>query len=244
MNQKILQLASAVAFAVVLVFNFLAATGRINETDTGAISDRYPTQLTPAGYAFTIWSLIYLGLAAFAVYQVLPSNRDRGPLGRIRFLFLISCAANVGWLVSWHYDLIPLSLVFMLALLVSLLLISDASSKLSDTRDVLFVSAPFNLYFGWVTVAAIVNASIALVATGTEPMERTGSLLGAALILAAAAIGTFVRFRLNAFLYPIAIAWGVTAIAIKQSGNTPIVAAAAVAVIVLLFGALWGAVKD
>lgn len=244
MNQKILQIASALAFAAVLAVNFLAATGRINDTDTGAISDRYLTQLTPAGYAFTIWSLIYVGLAAFAVYQALPVNSDRDPLGRIRFLFLVSCAANAGWLVSWHYDLIPLSLVFMLALLVSLLFISDASSEFSDTKDILFISAPFNLYFGWVTVAAIVNVTIALVATGTEPMDRTGSLLGATLILTSAAIGTFVRFRLNAFLYPIAIAWGVTAIAIEQSGNTPIVAASAVAVIVLLFGALWGAVKD
>jgi len=233
-----------VAFIVVLVFNYLAATGTLNATDTAAISNKYPTQITPSGYAFTIWSLIYVGLAAFSIYQALPSARSNNTVKQIRLLFVLSCAANSAWLVAWHFDLIPLSLAIMLALLAVLAITSARVSALEGSRAILLVRAPFNLYFGWITVATILNSTITLVALGTDSDANYGAWAGAALIIAAAGLGVLIRFAQNAFLYPIAIAWGVTAIAVKQSGNTPVVVAASIAVIVLLFAALWGAVKD
>ncbi|QQS41554.1 MAG: tryptophan-rich sensory protein [Acidobacteriota bacterium] len=244
MKDRLLQIASVAAFVSVLIFNYLAATGILNNTDTGAVSDRYPTQITPAGYAFSIWSLIYLGLLLFVVYQALPSNRLKEPLNSIRLPFIVNCAANCAWLTAWHYDLMALSVALMLTILVTLALISIRVSDSETPSLVLLVRTPFNLYFGWITVATIANTTIFLVSTGFEPKSAFGSYAGAALILAATAIGVLIRFRLNAFAYAMAIAWGITAIAVKQSGNTPVVVAAAVGVVVLLFVALWGAVKD
>lgn len=244
MKDRLLQVLSVAAFICVLAFNYLAATGLLNDTDTGAISDRYSTQITPAGYAFSIWSLIYLGLLLFVIYQALPSNREKPLLVPIRMPFILNCAANCGWLVAWHYDLIPLSVVLMFTILGTLAYICVKLPGAQSVKDVLLVRAPFNLYFGWVTVAAIVNTSILLVYLGAEAESSFGSYSGAALILIAAVIGVFVRFRLNAFSYAMAIAWGLTAIAVKQSGDTPVVVAAAIAVIVLLFAALWGLVRD
>lgn len=244
MTDRLMQFLAPAAFVVVLAFNYLAATGALNGTDTAAISNKYPTQITPSGYAFTIWSLIYVGLAAFSIYQAMPAARSNSALKPIRLLFVLSCAANAAWLVAWHFDLIPLSLVIMLILLAILALTCVRVSTIEGSRDILLIRAPFNLYFGWITVATILNATIALVALGTETGAGWGAYAGAGLIIAAAALGVFIRFFQNAFLYPIAIAWGVTAIAVKQSGNTPVVVAAAIAVIVLLFAALWGAVKD
>lgn len=244
MKHRLEQLLVIISFVAVLCFNYLAATGSLNGISTAAISDRYATQLTPAGYAFTIWSLIYFGLAAYVVYQAFPKNLASGFAAKVRIPFILSCAANSAWLVAWHYDLIALSLVVMVILLVTLGYISVALTDISETSDLVLVKAPFNLYFGWVTVAAIVNTAIALVSAGVDSQASWAPAAGAALIIAATIVGTFVRFRLGAFWYPMAIAWGATAIAIKQSGNTPIVVAAAIAVIVLLFAALWGAVKD
>ncbi|MCO6510141.1 MAG: tryptophan-rich sensory protein [Aridibacter famidurans] len=244
MKDRLLQIASVAAFVSVLIFNYLAATGILNDTDTGAVSDRYPTQITPAGYAFSIWSLIYLGLLLFVVYQALPSNRSKEPLKSIRIPFIVNCAANCAWLAAWHYDLMALSVALMLTILATLALISIRVSASATNSLVLMVRAPFNLYFGWITVATIANITIFLVSAGIDPRSNWGSYAGAALILAASVIGVFVRFRLNAFAYAMAIAWGITAIAVKQSGNTPIVVAAAAGVVVLLFVALWGVVKD
>ncbi|HUF03960.1 MAG TPA: tryptophan-rich sensory protein [Aridibacter sp.] len=244
MNNRLLQIASAAAFAGVLVFNYLAAAGILNDTDTGAVSDRYLSQITPAGYAFSIWSLIYLGLLLFVIYQALPSNRHKEIFKRIRLPFIVNCAANCAWLTAWHYDLMALSVALMLAILVTLAVISIIAKGCTTTSDILLIRAPFNLYFGWITVATIANITILLVSLGVESRTAFGSYAGAALILVASAIGIFVRFRLNAFSYAMAIAWGITAIAVKQSGNTPVVVAAAVGVVVLLFAALWGIVKD
>ncbi|HKP69512.1 MAG TPA: hypothetical protein VJV05_09525, partial [Pyrinomonadaceae bacterium] len=80
----------------VLVFNWLAATGRLGGTDTEAISAKYQTLVTPGGYAFSIWSLIYVGLLAFSVYQLLPSNVSR--FRPVRTLYILTCALNCAWL--------------------------------------------------------------------------------------------------------------------------------------------------
>ncbi|MER2010564.1 MAG: tryptophan-rich sensory protein, partial [Psychrobacillus sp.] len=39
--------------------NFLGGTGRINNLSQGDVSDMYNTLLTPAGFTFSIWSVIY-----------------------------------------------------------------------------------------------------------------------------------------------------------------------------------------
>jgi len=244
MKDRVLQIASVGAFLLLLAFNYLALAGILNDVDTRVVAARYPNQLSPANWAFSIWSVIYVGLLAFTVVQALPSNRDDRVLKKVRPLFIGSCIANALWLVAWHYDLITLSIVVMLALLAILALISVNMAQMEGAGNVILFRAPFNLYFGWITVATILNATIVLVAGGAEPNGSSGAFMGAALILVAAALGTFIRFRLNTFLYPIAISWGVTAIAVRQSGNTPVVVAAAIAVVVLLFIALWGAVKD
>jgi len=244
MKYRIEQVFVVLSYLVVLAFNYLAATGKLNGIDTAAISDRYATQLTPAGYAFAIWSLIYVGLGAYVVHQAMPSNASGGPIAKTRIPFILSCAANAGWLLCWHYDLIPLSLVIMFALLAILAYLSNLVRHVTEAKQLFLLKAPFNLYFGWITVASIVNAAITLVYLGVSPSAGWAPAAGAALILAATALGMFIRFRLTAFWYPMAIAWGATGIAVKQSGNTPIVVAAAIAVIILLFVALWGAVKD
>ncbi|MBA3770315.1 MAG: tryptophan-rich sensory protein, partial [Blastocatellia bacterium] len=89
-----------VATAAVIIFNALAASGRLFGVDTGDVSNRYPTVITPAGYAFSIWSLIYLGLVAFSIYQLLPVQlaKFRG----VRTMYLLSCVFNCAWLFAWH----------------------------------------------------------------------------------------------------------------------------------------------
>ncbi len=76
MNDKIRQISVIAATIGMIIFNWLAATGILGGIDTGAVSDKYDTHITPAGYAFAIWSLIYLGMIAFSIYQALPSKAE------------------------------------------------------------------------------------------------------------------------------------------------------------------------
>src|SRR5690625_2717161 len=67
--KKTLQISNGVALITMISINYLATTGTFNDQTVGSVSDQYQSLFTPAGYAFSIWSLIYLGLFAFVIYQ-------------------------------------------------------------------------------------------------------------------------------------------------------------------------------
>lgn len=164
-SRKSLQVGNVIAYAAVLTVNILSSALPLNGRTAGEISDALPSYLTPAGYTFAIWGLIYLALLGFTVYQALPAQRERPFLTQIGWWFVLSSLANVAWLFSWHYGVYALSILFMLALLVTLVAIY---LRLGNGRvdkpltERLLVQAPFSLYLGWITVATIANiASIA-----------------------------------------------------------------------------------
>ena len=53
-------------------------------SNTGVISDANASPVTPAGYAFLVWGLIYAACLALAIYQLLPCRRARRPPPRVR----------------------------------------------------------------------------------------------------------------------------------------------------------------
>ena len=215
----------------VIAMNALATTGYIGGVTPEVISNKYPTFVTPAGYAFSIWGWIYLGLIIFSIYQALPSNFEK--FAKMRTLYLISCLLNCLWLYFWHHEQITVSLLVILTLLASLAFINLTLERENN----LLARFVFGLYFGWVTVASIVNATITLLFNGVQASDQTGILSAVGLIIVAAVIGVFLRHKLPNIAYPIAIAWALTAIAVKQSGKTAIVVTAGIAVIALLISA-------
>lgn len=218
----------------IITFNWLAAAGRINGITTGEISDQYPTVITPADYAFSIWSLIYFGLIAFSIYQLLPANLAR--FRSIRSIYIMSCALNCAWIYFWHQNQIGICLLVITGLLVTLLLININLRNPVSTIDSWISKATFGIYFGWVTAAMLVNFAVWLVYLDSPAGSSIG--LGVGLILFATALAIIVRVRLTNYFYPLAVAWALTAIAVKQSGQTLLVVAAAVGVIACLIASL------
>ncbi len=231
-SERVKQFLVIVATVGVIAFNYLAASGALGGIETGAVSDKYPTRVTPAGYAFAIWSLIYLGIAAFSIYQALPKNLER--FRSLRTAYISSCAANCAWLYFWHQEAILISVAMIFLLLGSLVYINARLRTTETNGEFWLAKFPFGVYFGWVTAAAIVNAAIALVYLNVQVSDLLAVRLGAGLILIATALGIIIRFKLNNVFYSLAIAWALTAIAVEQSGQTLIVASAAVSVNILL----------
>ena len=228
----------AVATFGVIAINYFAAQGYINNVTPAVISDKYPTFITPAGYAFAIWSLIYLGLIAFSIYQLLPAQSENPRFANIRTLYIANCAANCLWIYLWHYDQILAALGVMFVILGTLVLINVNLRNAAAPAETWLARIPFSLYFGWITVATILNFSVALVFIGVNTSEANAVILSAILIVVAVGLGILIRFKLGVFAYPLAIAWALTAIAVKQSGKTAIVVCAAFGVIFLLISAL------
>jgi hypothetical protein len=221
-----------IATIATIGFNFLSGLGYVNGVTPEVISRKYPTAVTPAGYAFTIWSLIYLGLAAFSVYQMLRVNS--AIFSRIRTLYIVSCVLNCAWIYFWHHNQIAVCFVIILALAVTLFRITFRSPKSQSTREYWLAKAPFELYFGWVTCATLVNLAVMLVYLQVALSETTWAFLSVVLILLASVFGIFFRAKFSEYIYPLPIAWALTAIAVRQSGNTAVVVACAVGVIASL----------
>lgn len=127
-----------------IVMNTLAIVLPLNGVSTKELSDLYTTLITPAGFTFSIWSLIYLALIVVSVCIVL--KKVVLPKSSIS-PYVVSCLANGLWIVAWHYQNLHLAMLLMLLLLVSLIMM-DRSMKTESSSICWypFVRSAFLLY--------------------------------------------------------------------------------------------------
>lgn len=226
-----------VAVLATIVVNILANALPINGLNTGEISDRFDILFVPAGYVFSIWGLIYLGLIAYAIYQVLPAQRDNPRLQAIAWPVIISSVANIIWIFLWHYQVFALTLVAMVALLLSLIIVYQrlGIGKVKVSRqEFWFVHVPFSIYLGWITVATIANATQLLDYVGWNGFGISDEIwfliiLGVAILIAAA-----MAFTRRDVAYLLVLAWAFYGINVQHTGSALVSGAALVATIIML----------
>lgn len=235
MNDKLQQALVVASTILMMVFNWLAASGILGGISTGAVSDKYEVVITPPGFAFAVWSVIYSGMIAFTVFQSLPSKA--AVFRAIRPAYLVSCVFNALWLYLWALEMMVLCQIVITALLASLAYINIKLQGSGTSGDYWFVRAPFGLYFGWVTAATILNASIMLKSLGVDFGEASNINAGAALLIVAGVIAVTVRFKMKNYFYPIGIGWAMLTIALGHSGVKPIVFAAVASFVACLISA-------
>ena len=233
----LLQSFNVVAFAVTVIINGLASSLALNGVTTAEVSDLYFTLVTPAGYVFSIWGVIYTLLLLFVVFQALPNQREKPFLQQISVLFILGGVFNVVWLFLWHYDQIGLSVVFMFVLLATLIAIylRLGIGKTSFTlKEKVFVCLPFSVYLGWITVASIANVASALVSiqwAGFGLADKTWAVL----VIAVALLITLVVIATRRDVaYSLVLVWALIGIAVNQSAYQNIVLAAAVSAVIIL----------
>lgn len=254
-NKMRWQLLNIGALVLVLVLNGLSNGGLVPERSIGDVSDNFENLFTPAGITFAIWGLIYLALVAFAIYQgrdlFRGSKIDPPFLRQIGPWFVISCLANSIWLFPWLYQRPALAMVLMLLLLLSLLVIylqlEIGVLPVSRTEKWL-VHAPFSMYLGWITVATIANATIALQAnewTGWGLSEQTWSTV---MVSAAGVIGFGIALLRADLIYGLVVIWALWGIIIARdtdpiAANERIVWAAYLSMAIVAVGATFGTLR-
>jgi hypothetical protein len=212
-----------------LVVNGLANTLPINGQTTAEISSRYPVLFTPANYVFSIWGLIYLGLIAFAIYQALPVQRDNPRLMRSRPWLALSGVANSAWLLLWHYERLPLTLVAMLALLGLLILTyvrMEIGRRPIPRGERWLAQLPISIYLGWVSVATIANASALLYDLSWNGWGIAAETWTLIMIATALAIGWLMVVRRGDVPFPLVLVWAFAGIAIRNA-DVPVLAGGA-----------------
>jgi hypothetical protein len=236
-NKFVLQIANVVAFLVTVVVNGMANGLALNGRTTGEISDLFPTLVTPPGYVFSIWGVIYLLLFVFAVFQVLPKQREETFLSRIGVLFVLSCVLNVVWLILWHYLQIALSVIVMFALLATLIAIYlrlDIGRATVSLKERICVHLPFSVYLGWITVASITNVAAAIVGAGLDGLGLGDVTWAILVIIVALIIDLAVIYTRRDMAYSLVLIWALAGITVKQMEKQSIFLTSVASIIIII----------
>lgn len=205
----------------------------VEASSSGALSDA-ATPLAPYGPAFSIWSVIYLGLAAYAVWQVLPAQRHDRRQRAIGWLAVGSLVLNAAWILCAQAGLLPITVVVILLLLAVLLAIFEQLRRLRPASlvETVVVDGTFGLYLGWVSVATVANIAAWLADAGVrpDPFELPTILV----LLLVAVVAALIAIRGRGRIAPaLAILWGVAWIGVGRAIGEPASATVAVAAAVV-----------
>ena len=236
-NSERLKWINIIAFALTVLVNGLAgSTTIIGGKSTAEISDANPTLITPAGYVFSIWGVIYILLGIFIVFQALPSQREKGFQERIGWLFVLSSLLNIAWLFLWQFEYLGASAVvifLLLATLIAIYLRLNIGKSMVTLREKLAVHLPFSVYLGWITIASIANVAVTLVSMkwdGFGVSQETWALL---ILIVALLITLLVIATRKDVAYGLVVIWALLGIAVKQSGNQNIVTSTEISAVVI-----------
>ncbi|WP_394188978.1 tryptophan-rich sensory protein [Paenisporosarcina quisquiliarum] len=213
-----------VSLLAVITTNALANILPLNGQTTGEISNRLPVLFTPAGYVFSIWSLIYL-LLIFWVIGLWRNRFNKDALYERRsLLFIISCVFNIAWIFLWHYEYFLLTIVVMISLLLTLIILYR-TYPLHDNR--LSSRLPISIYLGWISVATIANISYVLTVYEWSGWGLSDPLWAVIMMTIGAALALHIRFHHFDIAYPAVFIWAFIGIAVRNGFEELLVMTAA-----------------
>ncbi len=239
MRKLILLILNSVTLIFALAMNYLAGTGKFGAS-VADISAMYQNPFTPAGYAFSIWGLIYILLIAFLIHQWYAAYRlgDKTELKQAGLWFSLANLANGMWIYAWTSNMIALSMIIMLILLLSLVILSlrmHLETWDAPLRIIVFVWWPLVIYLGWIITATVANATVWLVSIGWQGGPMTPSEWTIVLIIIATLIYAFLIYYRNMREAAAVGIWALVAIAVRHWSSQVDIAWTALGAAVLLF---------
>lgn len=230
---------AALSIGATVFLNYYANTHPFNGQTMGEVSAKFPTPLTPAGYAFSIWGVIFLALLGYAGWQLLPAQRGlRLPDAVARPLTLASAATGL-WVVLFANEQIGLSVGTMLVILGSLIVAYGRARALVRAGAApAWVSIPFALFLGWILVAATINLTLGLRELTGPVAPELENALAYGLLAVVVSLGLQLSRAFQERTFGLVLAWALAGVWAAQLRENPALgwAALAGAALVLLLG--------
>lgn len=228
-SSRVLSLLSLFALVVHISFSYLTQGRIINPKDVGEVSNKFDTLLTPAGFTFAVWGVIYLGLLLFAICHVVLSftkaeshaaNEDMRKIGP---WFILNNLFAATWLLVWTREMIGLSVVLILLQLATLIIINQRLGIYNSKRSLgsrAITQIPLSIYFGWVSFASFANIAAWLKSINWQlPLQ---DITGAVLMLGVAVfITSLVILNRRNIYYGVVVIWALFGIAEKRLNMDP-----------------------
>ncbi len=172
----------------------------------------------PAGYAFSIWGVIYLWLIIGMGWGALKAREDflwddmRKPL-------CVSLFVGVFWLAVAHVSPVWASILIWVMLIGALVALFQAPR---DNRW--YAALPVGLYAGWLSAASCVSLGLLAAGYGWMSTHTAGLVfVGLAIVIAAGVQSSLMR----APSYGIAVIWALIGVIVRDYATAPTVAALA-----------------
>lgn len=224
-----LKISNLLMLILMILANYAANALPINGKTTGALSAQYPNLFVPAGITFSIWGAIYLLLLiGFAYLQFQKPNQEI--IQSIGWLFTLSCLFNILWILAWHYENLPLSLLLMAGILISLILINKQLALFPQG----ILKATFGIYLGWICIASIANVTAWLVSIHWNAWDIPQESWTILMIAVGTAIAVASIWVLRNPFIGFAVAWALLGIAIKRYQDHPVILLAALTGILIV----------
>ncbi len=234
--------ANVLLFILTVIVNSIAgSTTLIGGIDTATISNSNPTLITPAGYVFAIWGIIYILLGTFVVFQALPRERTSGYHRRIGWLFVLSSVINIAWIFVWQFESLILSVVLIFALLASLIAIYlrlNIGKSKAKTSERLAVHLPFSVYLGWITIASIADVAVTLTAYNWDGFGISPEIWAIVVVAVALVITMLMLGIRRDIAYALVVIWALVGIGVNHTGNQNVVLLTEISSILVAAGIL------
>lgn len=230
---KTLQIFNILSFVGMIAVNYLSNTGLIAGETMSSISAKYENLFTPAGYAFSIWGVIYIFLLAFVIYQAKGLFSRKEPpavVAKIGGWFILSCVMNILWIFAWLNEWLGISVVLIGILLFSLVrIIVKTRMELDDEPlpVIAFFWWPFSFYSGWITVAVIANIAAYLTGLRWQGFGISEEVWTLLMILVAGLVNLVITWTRNMREFALVGVWALVAIAVANWSSESWVAEAA-----------------
>jgi len=239
------QILNLAALIITIGVNYLSNTGFFNDETMSSISGKYQNLFTPAGYAFSIWGLIYLALSGFVIYYgpfTENTEAKEKTVRNIGWWFVISCVANCLWIVMWLYEYTLVTIPVMILLFISLLKIilnNRETIKKEDLKSLFFFRLPFYIYSGWVSVALIADVAAYLKKIEWSGWGFSETAWTIIMIAIATVVHLYMLWKRSMSAFALVAVWALIAIAVaNQNFNVTVYYTALIAAVFLALNAV------
>ena len=234
MRQVVVALSAVIAVVGSFIGSGAAGGTPIQEASGGALAAD-ATLIAPGTGAFSIWSVIYLGLLVYAVWQFLPSQRSAERQRSIGYWVAASLLLNAAWILSVQFNALALSVPVIVALLVVLIVafVRARVTEPSSRVDAVITDGTIGLYLGWVCVATAANITAALKAAGFNGWGIAPEVWSVVIIAVAGLVGVLLALFFEGRIAPtLSLCWGLAWVAVARLADQPESAPTAIAAIV------------
>lgn len=223
---KAKKITNFVLFLIVIIVNYLAVLIPLGGLTTGEISDAFKILLTPIGLTFSIWGVIYITLFITIIRHLIKDyDTNKNEIEILGPYFIINCLGNIFWMLCWQYQFFKLSLLMMLVILYSLIKINDYDKDVSA-----IFKASFSIYFGWISVATLLNICVFL--------HLFGIIFGyfgtAVFFFIATAAAVYFGIIKDKPFYGFTVAWALLGNYIKHGFSLPLILSVLIVIAVVI----------